>query len=408
MEKKSVLFVDDEPNILEGLRRMLRSLRNQYDMHFAGGGREALDLMAVNRFDVVVSDMRMPGMDGAELLEAIQEKYPHTIRMMLTGQADEQSIFRTVGVVHQFLAKPCDPEFLKSILIQTAALQDILSDGGIKNLISQIGSLPSLPATYDKLRKAMSAPEADVNLVGKIIEQDMAMSAKVLQLVNSAFFGIYVKVETPTRAVKLLGLDTIKVLVLGLAVFSEMKNPTSVLPLEILWSHSLAVGKISKAIAVHENLSSELISDVFLAGTLHDIGKLILISQLPEKYQLAIDEAWEKNISLPDAEYNVFGARQGAVGAYLLGLWGFSSSIIETICFQSEIGKYPSSTITPALIVHAANVLYYRHTPEDIIGKRIELNLQVLEELGLQNRVEEWDLLCAEIIQSLEEGTSGD
>ena len=122
MTKKKIIFVDDEPNILDGLRRMLRSLRNEYDMHFASGGREALTLMESDRFDVVVSDMRMPGMDGAELLETIQKKHPHAIRIMLTGQADEQSILRTVGVVHQFLAKPCDPEKLKVILTQTSAV----------------------------------------------------------------------------------------------------------------------------------------------------------------------------------------------------------------------------------------------------------------------------------------------
>ena len=125
MVKKKIVFVDDEPNILDGLRRMLRSLRSEYDMYFAAGGREALELMAKDRFDVVISDMRMPGMDGAELFENIKEKYPHTIRIMLTGQADENSVLRTVGVVHQFLAKPCDPERLKTVLAQTGALQDI-------------------------------------------------------------------------------------------------------------------------------------------------------------------------------------------------------------------------------------------------------------------------------------------
>jgi DNA-binding NtrC family response regulator len=188
MGKKKVIFVDDEPNILDGLRRMLRSLRNEYDMHFVAGGSEALELMACERFDVIVSDMRMPGMDGAKLLEIIQDKYPHTIRIMLTGQADQESIFRTVGVVHQFLAKPCDPEMLKKILIQTAALQDMLFDGNLKDIISQIGKLPSLPSTYSRLQKAMAMPDVDINELAEIIAQDIAMTAKVLQLVNSSFF----------------------------------------------------------------------------------------------------------------------------------------------------------------------------------------------------------------------------
>ena len=404
MEKKKVLFVDDEPNILDGLRRMLRSLRNQYDMQFAGGGREALQFMAADRYDVVISDMRMPGMDGAEFLEIIQKQYPHTIRIMLTGQADEQSILRTVGVVHQFLAKPCDPELLKTILVQTAALQDILSDGALKDLISQIGALPSLPSTYDKLRRAINTADVDVLKVGKIIEQDMAMTAKVLHLVNSAFFGIYTKVDSPTRAVQLLGLDTIKALVLGLGIFTQMKAPARVLSLEALWLHSLSVGKTAKAIAVEEGQATEAISNAFLAGTLHDIGKLVLVSYLPDKYEQAMTLAQTENIPMPAAEKIIFGVGQSAIGAYLIGLWGFSNPIIEAICFQSTLERYPATTFSPALAVHIANVLYYQNRPDEIIGRKPCLNITALEALSLQDKVAEWEQICAATLQTEKEG----
>jgi HD-like signal output (HDOD) protein len=347
--------------------------------------------------------MRMPGMDGAELLEIIQKQYPHTIRIMLTGQADEQSVLRTVGVVHQFLAKPCDPELLKTILIQTAALQDILSDGALKDLISQIGALPSLPSTYDKLRRAVACADIDVLKVGKIIEEDLAMSAKVLHLVNSAFFGIYTKVNSPTRAVQLLGVDTIKALVLGLGIFTQMKAPARVLSLESLWLHSLSVGKMAKAIAIEEGQDAEAVSNAFLAGTLHDIGKLILVSYLPDKYEQAMLMAQTENIFLHAAEKNIFGTGQSAIGAYLIGLWGFSNQIIEAICFQSAPERYPATTFSPALAVHLANVLYYQNRPQEIIGRKPCLNMGALEALSLQDKVGEWQHICSTILQAEKE-----
>lgn len=403
MEKKKVLFVDDEPNVLDGLRRMLRALRHQYDMQFASGGREALELMATERFDVVISDMRMPGMDGAELCERIQKEYPHTIRIMLSGQADEQAILRTVGVVHQFLAKPCDPEVLKAILIKTAALQDILGDGSLKNIISQIHFLPSLPAIYDKLRKAVSGTEVDINHIGKIIEEDVAMSAKVLQLVNSAFFGVYAKVNSPSRAVQLLGLDTVKALVLGVEVFRQLQIPNNAFSLDALWHHSLAVGKIAKAIAEKESVDQELVGDCFLAGTMHDIGKLILLSQFTDKYLEVLRLAREQQLYLIEAEEKLFGVRQGAVGAYLLGLWGFSNAVIEAICFQPALHQYPAVSFTPALAVHVANVLYYQENPEEVVGKKVQLNMDVIERLGLRDRVSLWTELCKNCLQSNQE-----
>lgn len=404
MAKKKIVFVDDEPNILDGLRRMLRSLRTEYDMYFAGSGREALELMAQDRFDVVISDMRMPGMDGAQLLETIQKHHPHTIRIMLTGQADEASVLRTVGVVHQFLAKPCDPEMLKAILMQTSALQDILSDGRMKDLISQVGTLPSLPTMYAKLQKAIAAPDVDFAEVVAIIEQDIAMSAKVMQLVNSAFFGIYKKVESPGRAVALLGLDTIKTLVLGIEIFSQVKIPKEILSIDMLWSHSLTVGKIAKAIAGRETEDKDIINNAFLAGILHDIGKLVIVTQLPEQYRQAIDLAHEQNIPLSDAEQEVFGVRQGVVGAYLIGLWGFSRQVVEAIGFNHALDKYPANSFTPALAVHIANVLYYRNRPDEIVGRGQSLHMQVVERLGLQDKIEDWVQICSAMMQVQEDG----
>jgi HD-like signal output (HDOD) protein len=402
MERKKVIFVDDEPNILDGLRRMLRSLRNEYDMHFVAGGNEALELMAQQRFDVIVSDMRMPGMDGAQLLEIIQKDHPHTIRIMLTGQADQESIYRTIGVVHQFLSKPCDPDQLKNILIQTAALQDMLFDGSLKDLISQLGKLPSLPSTYSRLQKAMATPDVEISELAEIIAKDIAMTAKVLQLVNSSFFGIYTKVDSAARAVALLGLDTIKVLVLSLELFSKIKVPEQVFHIDQLWSHSLVVGKVAKAIAASQTDNKEMISNTFLAGTLHDLGKLILLSSLPDQYRQVIDMAVERNITMPEAERSVFDATQSSVGAYLVGLWGFSNPIIEAIGFQNSIEKYPATTFTPALALHAANVLYYRNRPDEIIGKALELNITVLERLGLQDASVEWEKICIDVMQNEE------
>lgn len=399
MTRKKVIFVDDEPNILEGLRRMLRSLRNEYDMHFAACGSEALKLMGRHRFDVVVSDMRMPGMDGAELLEIIQKKYPHTIRIMLSGQADERAILRTVGVVHQFLAKPCDPDKLKSILIQTSALQDLLSDGGLKDLISQLGTLPSLPATYARLQKAIATPDVEIMELGEIIAEDIAMTAKVLQLVNSAFFGIYSHIDSPGRAVTLLGLDTIKVLVLSLGLFSQIKVSDEVFQIDKLQEHSLIVGKVAKAIAASQSDDKELISNTFLAGTLHDLGKLVLISSLPQPYRQVIDMAEDRNITVREAELAVFGATHSAVGSFLVGLWGFAGPIVEAIGFQDNLAEYPADIFTPALAVHIAKVLYYRNRPDEVVGRATNLNMPVLDHLDLRGELTKWENICAATMQ---------
>jgi HD-like signal output (HDOD) protein len=404
MDQKRILFVDDDPNILSGIRRVLRSMRGEFELHFAENGRDALELMATTPFDAVVSDMRMPGMDGAEYLKIVQERYPCTIRIMLTGQANQESILRTVGVMHQFLEKPSNPEILKTVLVRSSALYGLLAEDRMKEMVSRIESLPSLPDIYARLQSVMASPDVSVDQVGAIIEQDMAMSAKVLQLVNSAFFGLFQRVESPARAVALLGLETIKGLVLGVQVFSSMKNGSPLFSLNNLMEHSMAVGACARKIAAAETDDKTLIDHSFIGGILHDVGKLILTSRMREQFDQAILLAQEQHCSLREAEMQIFHTAHDSVGAYLIGLWGFPVPVVEAIGFHHRVGELHGDVFSPALAVHAADSLYYCCLQESqAAGGQEEmavpgLDYEYLEKLGLAGRVETWRKLCAELL----------
>lgn len=403
MKNYQIIFVDDEPNILNGLRRMLRSLRKEFDFHFAESGQQALEMMKDNSFDVIVSDMRMPGMDGATLLTEVQNLYPHSIRIMLTGQADDESVMRTVGVVHQFLVKPCEPEVLKAVLLRSCALQNLMQNGDLKNVITSIDYLPSIPEIYVKLQKKLSDPEASIEEVAGIIEADLAMSAKVLHLVNSAFFGLFQKAETPARAVNLLGLDTIKALTLGVEVFSDQKMSSSVIPLSTLWEHSMAVGTCAKKIAISVVEDKAIIDNSLLAGILHDIGKLVLVSRMSSEYEVILQTAAEKKIPLQQAEKEQLGATHCDVGAYLIGLWGMTGAIVEAIAFHRRLHDYPAESFSPALAVHIANTLYYELKPDTYTGVVPALNETYISELGLTDKIDTWREICQETLEQAED-----
>ncbi len=399
MNKKRIIFVDDEPNILNGLRRMLRSMRKEYGFSYAESGRDALEQMSVKPFDIVFSDMRMPGMDGAELLQTMQEEYPHAIRIMLTGQADDESVLKTIGCVHQFLAKPCDPEKLKDIIRRSTALHNLLIDGVLKDIVSGIDSLPSLPSLYSQLQEKMQDPDASLEDVAEIISGDIAMTAKMLQLVNSAFFGLFQKVESPLRAVALLGLDTIKALVLGLQIFSEIQASKGLISIDALWKHSMTVGSMAKKIALEETDDQDTINNSFIAGILHDIGKLILLSKMEVEYAKVLELADGEQLPLRQAEIKVLRSTHCDMGAYLIGLWGFPSAVVEAIGFHHQLEIYPTETFSPALAVHVANVLYYHNNQEDIVGGRPALDSSHITKLGLSDKEERWKEICAEYME---------
>src|ERR1700678_767223 len=185
MTKKRILFVDDEVMVLEGLQRMLRSMHREWDMYFVDCGEAALQLLATQPFDVIVSDMLMPRMNGAELLTRVMTLYPTTVRLILSGYADKDLILKCVGSTHQYLSKPCDAESLKATIQRASNLEAALQSDRLKKLVCQMSRRPSIPSLYLEVMEKASRPDILLEEVGAIIGRDLGMTAQVLKLSNS-------------------------------------------------------------------------------------------------------------------------------------------------------------------------------------------------------------------------------
>ncbi|MFH1410384.1 MAG: response regulator [Patescibacteria group bacterium] len=397
--KRRLLFVDDEPKILEGLKRMLRGMRHEWVMEFAESGKAALEKLTQESFDVVVSDMRMPGMDGAQLLNEVKKHYPHVVRIILSGHSDQELILKSVRLAHRYLAKPCDTEALKTSVSRAVALKDLLTSDSIRRIISQMDSIPSLPSLYAEVMEAVQSPDASLNKVGRIIAKDMGMTAKILHLVNSAFFGIPRHVSNPEQAVSLLGLDTVKALVLTVGVFSKFdKAKIPAFSIKNLWTHSLIAGAYAKEIAGSENVDRISIDDAFMAGLLHDIGKLVMATYLTDEYTRVTKHVQDEKLPFYKAEQKVFDTTHAEVGAYLLGLWGLSNSIVEAVGFHHLPLNFPQKTFSPLTAVHFANVFEHeRHLslPTNLSGAKT--SDPYLEQLSLGERLPVWREICCQI-----------
>jgi HD-like signal output (HDOD) protein len=355
---KRILFVDDEPMILQALQRMLRPLRGEWEMTFAEGGGPALAALAERPYDVVVTDMRMPGMDGAELLGLVRERHPSTVRLVLSGHADQDLVSRCVGVAHQYIAKPCDADQLKA-MVQNACLigGDLVTDQ-VKEILGSVDRLPTVPAVYRMMETALADPDTGSEALGAIIEQDMAMTAKVLKIVNSAFFGLRRSIASPREAVTFLGVDTLKSLVLAQAIFAQADAlPTRHLCLEDLWRHTLATAGAARAIAQLEGLPPRQVEEAFVGGILEDVGILVLAGQFPEAYDRAIGTLLAENLLLTTVEQDEFAVTHAEVGAYLLGLWGLPAPILKIVSEHHNPPPAGHPAFGPERAVHAADLL---------------------------------------------------
>jgi HD-like signal output (HDOD) protein/CheY-like chemotaxis protein len=391
LKMKRILFVDDDALVLETIESMFRNTRKEWDLQFAHSGSEALEIMENHPADVVVTDMRMPKMNGAVLLNEILHLYPKTVRFILSGYADMELAMHCVAGTHQFLSKPGDITSLQSTVRRAVEMDNWLNNDRVKTLVSQLNTLPSVPTLYFQILKELRSPEASVDAVGEIIAQDPAMTAKILQLVNSAFFGLALKLTEPAEAVMQMGMQTIKSLVLATHVFSELesrKDPR--FSQEKLHHHSLATAVAAKRIAHLERQPKEMVDACFTAGLLHDIGRLVLAVNLPDQYAEAAALAQKQALPLVEAERAVFGVTHAETGGYLLGLWGLPGAVVEAAVFHHCPRACPSRGFAPLTAAHVASV-FEQDKPAK--GSRIppqEIDPDYLAEAGVAGRLPIW------------------
>lgn len=388
---KRILFVDDEPNVLAGLRRMLHCMRGDWDLRFATSGAEALEELDDAPFDIVVSDMRMPGMSGAELLTLVRERHPRVVRIILSGQSDHEQIMRTIGPAHRYLSKPCSPEALREALSRAATLSQVITSDFLRDLASSTDTLPSIPRLYTQLEELLERPDASIRDVAEVVAADQAMTAKILQLVNSAYFGLPRKIGSAEQAISFLGLNVVRALVLSAHVFAQLDGDFSerVRP-DRLWSHSVHIARAAEAIARAEGRPRAEQQEALTAGLLHDVGVLVLAKHFQDGYDELLACASERSIPICAAEKEALGATHADVGGFLLGLWGLPEPLVDAVGRHHDPSPNGGREFSALVAVQAAEALCPDSWACGNMREHGDLDGSCAVDLELAERVSHW------------------
>jgi len=386
--RSRLLFVDDESFVLQGLQRTLHGMRGQWEMTFVGGGEEALEALGRESYDAIITDMRMPRMDGAQLLEKVKQLYPEVVRIVLSGQANRETILRSLGPAHQYVSKPCDPQELKLRLAQAFAMRDLLQNSAVRALVSGLKSIPSLPGLYYEIQAELQSEDASLKKIAEIVSKDAGMTAKILQLANSAFMGARYDISSPTQAVTLIGTEMVRALVLSVHVFSQFKDATTS-DCATLWEHSIAVACLAQRIASGERSAKTLVDESFTAGILHEIGKLVLLAEMPKAYSELLASIAEKPAALAVAERQRFGCTHADLGAYLMSIWGLPHSLVHAVAYHDRPAESVEKTFSSLTVVHGADAIV-SSSNGTLIVQDVQLDEKYLQELGLSEREPVW------------------
>ena len=389
--KKRICLVGFEGAEMVALHSTMASMGGAWDCVFVADAPAALEVLQSGPVDAVVANMHLPGQSGAELLQIANEIQPQALRYIL-GEVEEQAfIIETIGGAHQFVSRPVQPQELISRIQRGLALDAWLSTEPLRKLTPRLRRLPSLPSTYFELLKQVESPNTSLKTIGDVIARDPAVTVRLLQMVNSAALALEQKVTDPVDAVALLGVETVKSLVLCLQVFSHTDEAKQAgISLEELWDHSCTVANFARQITMRETGDARLANDAFTAGLLHDVGRIVIASNMPREYAAIVSEARSQSRPLHEVEEAQMGVTHAQVGAYLLGLWGMPAPLLEVAAAHHSPERSPAQEFSLLTAVHAANVFAHAKAPKSDGLPLPEISLAHFEAIGLADRPEAW------------------
>ena len=381
---RRVLFVDDDPET----RRVYGHLQDYwpqgFETHTAESTSEALHLMGQGRFDVVVSDLNMPDRPGLDFLKEITELHPSVARIVVSGHADHLKAAEALNVAHRYFSKPLNLDVLGALLKQLCQYHYLLHTERIQRMIFSTGALPVLPATWGKLAELLNSPEADINDIAAIVEEDPGLTSKLLHTVNSAYFGMPRKVVSPAEAIQIVGLELLRGLMMGMKVFEFYQSRPLVRSVfSNIWEHSLRTATGARKIAATEHQTLEACNLAFTAGLLHDVGKLVLAANAERDYRVVLDLSNKSAVPLEAAELGIFGCTHADIGAFLFALWGFPDAVIQAVANHHRLEGIKN--FTPALAIHVAQCL------QPLSRQRDRLDTRLLQKLELEERMPVWE-----------------
>lgn len=362
-----VLFVDDEPRVLDALRRMLSDAAESWDVFTATSGAQALEMLEQSRFDAIVSDIRMPGMDGATLLAKVHERWPSMTRIVLSGHTDQEDAMRAMGSAHQFLSKPCDPKRLTEVVENAFYLGALTPNTRVRELAAAVHRLPAMPKVHERILALVDSPNANVRDASDLVAQDPGLCAKILRIVNSAFFARGQIVHDVRTATARIGLDLLRALVLTERAACGLSGKR----VEQIQRAALDAAAVTTHIVGPDDQRG-----AFTAALLCDIGTLVLEQGAPDVIAAVREHAAEARVSLHIAEKELLGSSHADVGGYVLGLWGVPAVIVDAVLGHHDLG-HDSSVLSAA--VHVAHSI--------VAGDAV--SPEAAERAGVASRIDE-------------------
>ena len=386
--KYNLLFVDDEAQILDGIQDSLRKYREQWNMTFVCGGEAAIVELTLKKYDVIICDMRMPQVDGVDVLTYAKVHFPETIRIVLSGYSEVENTIVVSSLAHRYLTKPCDKDELEAVIQGCMEVSGKLKNSIVKNIAGSIDLLPVNDEHYQRILEQLDNDKTPLSEIAATIETDIALTSKLLHLVNSAFFRRQRKIDSVKEAAAYLGADLVKSMVIANQFFTVAENLPNIDPLWVsrLQQHSWFAASIAKKLMS----DTEHAEAAFTATLLHEVGMLALAAERSDLLSKLLSSSESEFIHGENTSENS-NSLQEELGAYLLNLWGMPFNIVEAVAFYKRPSERECDCFDIVGAVHVANYLAEICLTSDADEFVLStLDEGYLEHVGHAGKMEDW------------------
>jgi HD-like signal output (HDOD) protein len=388
---RHILFLATDPEEREGIQTHLAVAEADWETQVAATFDEAIAALQVRPVDAIVADHQAAEPSGARLLNWAAERYPGATRLILAESAEREEVLRLVLAPHHFLAKPVTPEVLRGTLQSAFLLDDAMPSEVLLTLASRIKVFPPLPSLYFRVLNELKSPDYSAQVVGEIVSRDLAMTTRLLQVINSGYYSLPRRITDLTEAVNLLGQEAVKSLIIGIHLFLQHEHIKPLyFSISQLWRHSTAVALGARLITQMETGDSARADEAYTAGLLHDIGKLVLANNFEAQYNKVQRAARDSGRPLWAVETEEFGVSHAELGAFILGRWGMPVALLEATALHHQPGRLGRQEFSALTAVHVANAI--EHQPRGAQDGDIPstLDLPYLDSLHLTGLIDGW------------------
>ena len=396
MSTQRILLVECQSAGNNDIEQIHKKLTEGWDSKIVFSGEEAISEVNESTYNIVICRMQLSDMSGADLLKKINSEHSETLRyMIIDKEVDRNTLHESWSVVHQFISSPFKPESVVSMVNDSMKLHNFLSNKELCDKIAAVSTLPSLPEIHNKLVDELKNENISIQKIANLVGQDIGITAKVLATANSAFFGLRSRVNSITQAINTLGIETVEGIVFAAGVFGQFdKTNLPGFSIGSIYNRGIAVGTKARMIAHAFGMNNMLTNDSLLSGTLHAVGQLVLLNSFQDEFCKALEMANKESIPFHEAQMQVMGVSDAAIGAYLLSLWGLRDTVVEAVAWHYNPSEAAAPIISPLTAVHLAYA-----TDMDVCNNikkndKSAIDIRYLETLGIANQMDSIRSLC--------------